>query len=31
VVGITAGASTREQDVQDVMARIAAIGEELAA
>jgi 4-hydroxy-3-methylbut-2-enyl diphosphate reductase len=30
VVGITAGASTREQDVQDVMARIAAIGEELA-
>jgi 4-hydroxy-3-methylbut-2-enyl diphosphate reductase len=30
IVGITAGASTREQDVQDVMARIEAIGEELA-
>jgi 4-hydroxy-3-methylbut-2-enyl diphosphate reductase len=29
VVGITAGASTREQDVLDVMARIEAIGEEL--
>jgi len=28
IVGITAGASTREQDVQDVMARIEAIGEE---
>jgi 4-hydroxy-3-methylbut-2-enyl diphosphate reductase IspH len=28
-VGITAGASTREQDVLDVMARIEAIGEEL--
>ncbi|HZT07656.1 MAG TPA: 4-hydroxy-3-methylbut-2-enyl diphosphate reductase [Chloroflexota bacterium] len=30
VVGVTAGASTREQDVQDVMARIEAIGEGLA-
>jgi len=29
VVGVTAGASTREQDVLDVMARISAIGEEL--
>ncbi|MEA2641585.1 MAG: hypothetical protein QOF51_2979 [Chloroflexota bacterium] len=29
IVGITAGASTREQDVQDVMARIAGIGEAL--
>jgi 4-hydroxy-3-methylbut-2-enyl diphosphate reductase len=29
VVGVTAGASTREQDVVDVMARIEAIGREL--
>ena len=29
VVGVTAGASTREQDVLDVMARITEIGEEL--
>ncbi len=29
IVGIAAGASTREQDVVDVMARIEAIGEEL--